>query len=118
MNAKSDPAGFIGAFLIKNIVMSNKEKGLYPKYKIEKIVGLKRVGEGFSGEPIYDYLTKPVSEGAEYFVLRLDSGSSDPVHIEACKKAVLVYADEIESHLPELAKDLREKYGSIHDVKR
>ena len=45
-------------------------------------------------------------------MLRLDNGGSDPKHIAACRKAILTYADEIEDHLPELARDLREKYSS------
>lgn len=53
----------------------------------------------------------PVDEGAEYFVLRLDSGGSDPAHIAACRKAAMSYADEIEAHLPQLAADLRERYA-------
>lgn len=32
--------------------------------------------------------------------------------IAACRKAVLVYADEIEHHLPQLAEDLRDRYAS------
>lgn len=53
----------------------------------------------------------PVDPQAEYFVLRLDSGGSDPAHIKACRKAVMTYADEIEPHLPQLAADLRARYA-------
>lgn len=63
-------------------------KGLYKRYYISKV----------SGEPI--------DEDAEYFILRLDGGGSDPKHIAACRKAVITYADEIKEHLPELSKDL------------
>ena len=55
---------------------------------------------------------EPVDENAEYFVLRLDLGGSDPKHIVACRMAVLAYAQSIKDHLPELSKDLIERYGS------
>lgn len=45
-----------------------------------------------------------------YFILKLE-GEGDPIHMEACRKSVLKYADEIEPHLPQLAKDLRERYS-------
>lgn len=67
-------------------------KGLRKRYRVEKVDGT----------------TDP---NAEYFVLRLDNGGSDPKHITACRKALMVYADEIEAHLPDLAQDLRNKYG-------
>jgi hypothetical protein len=66
--------------------------GLYNRYRVEK-----RDGQ-----------TDP---NAEYFVLRLDDGGSDPAHIAACRKAVMTYADEIEQHLPQLAADLRARYA-------
>jgi hypothetical protein len=53
-----------------------------------------------------------IDKGAEYFVLRLDENSSDPIHREACRKAVLTYASEIKNHLPELSKDLTERYSN------
>ena len=53
----------------------------------------------------------PVDPNAEYFVLRLDRGG-DAAHVSACRKAILVYADEIEPHIPELAQDLRSLYGN------
>jgi len=54
---------------------------------------------------------EPIDEGAEYFLLRLDDGGSDPIHINACKKAIMIYAKEIENHLPQLSKDLIDRYG-------
>ena len=54
---------------------------------------------------------QPVDEDAEYFVLRLDKNGSDPKHIEACRKAIITYAVTIEPHLPELSKDLIERYS-------
>jgi len=70
----------------------DKSKGLYNKYRVTKIVGVP--------DPT-----------AQYFILRLDDGGSDPAHIAACRKAVLVYAREIKEHLPVLAQDLIEAYG-------
>lgn len=76
-------------------------KGLHKRYHIMKYA-----------QTDTDSLTlEPVSETAEYFVLRLDEGGSDPNHIAACRKAVIAYAVAIEPHLPELAKDLIERYG-------
>ena len=71
-----------------------KRKGLYKKYNIYKNDG------------------RPVDRDAEYFVLRLDSLGNDPIHVEASRKAVLVYADEIKDYLPELSNELKEKYGT------
>lgn len=48
---------------------------------------------------------------AEYFVMRLDKFGKDPIHIAACRKAVLVYANEIKDHLPKLSQDLIKRYG-------
>lgn len=47
---------------------------------------------------------------AEYFVLRLDP-YGDPIHVEACRKAALCYANEIEPYLPKLAADIKLRYG-------
>lgn len=44
-----------------------KSIGLYDKYNITKTNG------------------EPIDENSEYFVLRLDDGGSDKIHIEACK---------------------------------
>jgi hypothetical protein len=76
-------------------------KGLHQRYYIRKFVEVE--GSRYPG-------TLEVDPNAEYFVLRLDTGGSDPEHIKACRIAVHAYADAIEHHLPELAKDLRERY--------
>lgn len=68
-------------------------KGLHQRYVVSKTSG------------------EPVDETAEYFILRLDLGGSDSKHINACRKAVLTYANEIKEHLPELSKDLIDRYG-------
>lgn len=54
---------------------------------------------------------EPVDPRAEYFVLRLDPYGKDHRHINACRKAVLMYATEIESSLPKLAADIYKRYN-------
>ena len=71
----------------------NLNKGLYKKYNISKMDG------------------SPVDPKAEYFLLRLDCHSNNPVFVAACRKAVLLLADEIADFMPELSKDLYEKYS-------
>jgi len=89
-------------------------KGLHTRYYIQKIVG--SVGkEDFFGNSYYEPELEEVGDGSEYFVLRLDDGGSDLKHIEACRKAVLHYAELIKDHLPELSKDLIERYGDKLD---
>jgi len=73
--------------------MEYKEEGLINKYTLLKNDG------------------SEIDPGAEYFILRLDDGQSDEIHKKACKKAILVYADEIKDHLPKLYKDLIDKYS-------
>ena len=70
-------------------------KGLHQKHHIQKI--------NSSG-------LEPLDEGFEGFVLRLDKGG-DPKHVEACRKAILTYAEEIKDYLPELSKDLFDRYN-------
>lgn len=74
-------------------------KGLHQRYYVQKIALL-------HGR----FMLKEVDRDSEYFVLRLDTGGSDPEHIKACLIAVHAYADAIEHHLPELANDIRERY--------
>jgi len=83
-----------GVFFIMIPTKEQNPKGLHQRYVVSKM----------SGEPI--------DAMAEYFILWLDSGGSDTKHIEACRKAVLKYAEEIKEHLPELSKDLVDKYSS------
>ena len=70
-----------------------KETGLLNKYNIAKTDGTQ------------------IDENSEYFVLRLDYGGSDPEHIKACRLAIITYAAEIAYHLPQLFKDIMERYG-------
>ena len=66
--------------------------GLYGKYKIERTDG------------------KPIDPENEYFVLKV-KGIGDQKHIDACRKAVITYAEEIYRELPELANDLLIRYS-------
>ena len=88
-----------------------KPNGLHRKYLIEKVVGYKYSHDDFFGDPVYVEVTKPISDKFEAFVLRLDDFGDDKVHIDACRKAVLHYAELIKCHLPELSKDLIERYS-------
>lgn len=55
----------------------------------------------------------PPDPDAEYFVLRLDDGGSDPIHRFACRKAISAYAEFVAPHLPDLAVDLRKRYSVV-----
>ncbi len=90
-----------------NKPQTQNPRGLHAKYLIQKIVPNPAYDEwGF--EP--QFKTKPVDPEAEYFVLRLDDNGSDLKHIEACREAVLCYAEKIKNHLPELAEDIFKRY--------
>lgn len=69
-----------------------KEQGLLRKYIITR-------ADGGQLDPAF-----------EAFVLRLDDGG-DPKHVEACRKAIMVYAMAIQSHLPSLALDIFNRWG-------
>lgn len=84
--------------------------GLHKKYYIQKIVPRTKRRFFTSWFDNNDFDLEPLDEGFEGFVLRLDKGG-DPKHVEACRKAVLVYADEIRDYLPDLSKDLIERYS-------
>jgi len=73
-------------------------KGLHLRYIVSKTNG------------------KPVDQDAEYFVMRLDYGGNDRKHIDACRKALLVYANEIKEHLPDLSEDLINRYKKMDNV--
>jgi len=60
-------------------------------------------------------LTEPVDENAKYFVLRLDKGG-EREHVIACRKAIMVYADNIRHYLPELADDIWNIWGSYRTL--
>lgn len=88
-------------------------KGLHQRYEIRKIVPHPRAGEQLGGIIFPEFESKSVDYGSEYFVMRLDTGGSDMIHINACRIGIQAYANAIEHHLPELAKDLRERYPPL-----
>ena len=80
---------------LPNIIPTPMKKGLFNKYRVSKVNGM------------------PVDPAAEYFVLRLDNhegSQTDKAHVNACRHAAMAYANEIEPWLPELSRDLRQKY--------
>jgi len=81
-------------------------KGLHQRYFVAKMV------KGYELNPNWplERCIQAKDPNAEYFVMRLDEGGSDIEHIKACRIGVHAYADAIEHHLPELAKDLKERY--------
>lgn len=72
--------------------MKTEPTGLFRKYTITKA----------DGSPVH-----PEFLG---FVLRLDQ-HAEPNHRAACLAALATYADAIEPHIPDLARDLRVKYN-------
>lgn len=88
--------------------------GLHGRYYIEKIVTVPNPdydpGSILNLQEPYITTIKPVDKDAEYFVLRLDTGGSDINHIKAGRIGIHAYADAIEAHIPQLAKELRERY--------
>lgn len=85
-------------------------KGLYQKYYIQKLSELRFKGYDILEQPIYEPVYTEVDPDAEYFVMRVDRNGDDKIHAEACRQAVVFYAHQIKYHLPELSKDLIEKY--------
>lgn len=73
--------------------MQQNPNGFHQKYHIQKIDG------------------KPLDENSEYFVLRLDKNGEDSKHGEACRVAIISYAESIKDYLPQLSKDLLCRYG-------
>ena len=84
--------------------------GLHQRYQIRKIIKRPNEFMGFPLDPEYSLDIVDVDPGSEYFVLRLDEDGKDREHIKACRIGIHAYATAIEHHLPELAKDLRERY--------
>ncbi len=85
------PDKLSGLEIIATVFKENEQKGIYGKYIIARSDG------------------KRIDSEDEYFVLKL-KGEGDQKHIEACRVAVLAYASEIKNHLPDLSKDLTEKW--------
>lgn len=44
--------------------------------------------------------------------MRLDA-KGDPAHVEACRHALMIYAADIQAHLPQLAEDIRARYSEM-----
>ena len=97
--------------------MKTKEqnpKGLHHRFRIQKIVyehgrldwSDRSGGERTPGK----YKLVDVDKDAEYFVMRLDEKWEDREHVKACRIGIHAYADAIEATIPQLAKDLRERY--------
>lgn len=89
----------VSACMIPDVPSETKEwrqQGLVQKYLLYKSDG------------------RAVEPGSEYFVLRLDR-NAEPNHRKACLAALNTYCSIIEQHLPELARDLRQKYLSNPD---
>ncbi len=87
--------------------------GLHQRYRIRKLVKQETPLSYVDGKPSLverRVIEVDCDKDSEYFVMRLDEGGKDPEHIKACRIGVHAYADAIEHHLPELAKDLRERY--------
>lgn len=96
---------------MKNIpTQAENPKGLHQRYHIQKIVKNELHFMSHPKDKSPEYLLKQTDEGSEYFVMRLDKGGSDIEHIKACRIGVHAYAIAIQYHLPELAKNLRERY--------
>lgn len=72
--------------------------GLHQKYVVKKADG------------------SPVDPNAMYFVLRLDNGSSDPDHVDACQQAASAYARAIQRNSS--AKHLHQTAAEILDLIR
>ena len=90
-------------------------KGLHARYYIQKIVKNPKyqveVTGTFTGiDDTPEFVTAPVDPGAEYFVMRLDMGGSDINHIRACRIAIKAYAEAMANIMPELSKDLLQRY--------
>lgn len=95
-------------------------EGLHQRYVIKKLVRKpqKRIDHQrfqvalLRGDPnkVNEYTLADVDPAAQYFVLRLDEGGKNREHIKAGRIGVHAYADAIQHHLPQLAKDLKEKY--------
>ena len=101
-----NPNGLHGKYYIQKIVPTTEEE---QKRQADKI--LNRMGGGKYPVDVDLLKIEPCDPKAEYFVLRLDEHSSDKNHLAACRKAIITYANEIAPFLPQLSKDLLERYS-------
>lgn len=86
--------------------------GLHQRYYVEKLAPHPRRAdrEYMERYGVPEFIRVKTDPGSEYFVMRLDEGGKDREHIRACRIGIHAYAKAIEHHIPELAKDLRERY--------
>lgn len=82
---KQNPNGLHARFVVKKLVINDKGR----------------------------IVQKAIPKDYDYFVLRLDLNGKDFDHIRACRIAINAYADMIEYSLPQLAKEIREKYPTV-----
>ena len=82
--------------------------GLHQRYQITKLIRVDESWRGIKTKP--KIVRVPIDPEAEYFVFRLDEKGKDPNHIKACRIGIHAYADAIEPHIPQLAKELKERY--------
>lgn len=96
---------------MKNIPTELKNpNGLHQKYYVQKLRTVLEHSGFDRDEHTECTIIESVDENAEYFVLRLDDGASDMKHVEACRIAINAYAKAIKEHIPQLSKDLIERY--------
>lgn len=115
-NILENPKGLHGRYYIQKIVglqallpkESDGQYRKYPRMEWEQVLA-KNYDDLPAGTQLRPMLTDTDDE-SEYFVMRLDEGGSDRQHIKACRIGIHAYADAIEHHIPQLAKDLRERY--------
>ena len=94
---------------------SENPNGLHQRYQVRKLIPHPKSSDAayMKRYNVPYYLAVNTDAESEYFVMRLDLGGKDIEHIKACRIGVNAYADAIEHHLPQLAKDLRERYPLI-----
>lgn len=102
-----NPNGFHQRYRIQKVVLRTEEDKQNEVERIESKLREKWKGGEYD---VANYSIVDTDPKADYFVLRLDEGGKDTEHIKACRIGVNAYADAIAHHLPELAKDLKERY--------
>jgi hypothetical protein len=98
-----NPMGLNQRYVVRKIELS-LNPNFSPSHKVSQVI---------NNHDQYLPIIAPVNKDAHYFILRLDEMQSDPYHLAACRIAVRAYARSIKFHLPELAKDIFDKYPLI-----
>lgn len=104
-NQIENPKGLHARYVVKKLIVEKNPRYQEPPSTFPK--------SGIRINPEYRIKEVNTDKNAEYFVLRLDENGSDLEHIKACRIGVHAYAKAIEHHLPQLAKELLEKYPLI-----